>query len=186
MIASTASAQIGANPVATRACPPQFRGVAMYIEYIVKKQNDVRFICDAFEFPLPEAYGGPVGLIAEWSPILDPAHPDLLPAVLGTLAHPEPWTVRVVRNVTVPRTRRAVPTTILNVPMVDIAYTADAFGTGPVLGSTGFLSAIIRTAVGDPSLPVIQAGDTIQVLGPNGQTWFQGTMSATFVPHPAI
>jgi hypothetical protein len=110
MIASTASAQIGANPVATRACPSQFRGVAMYIEYIVKKQ--------------------------------------------------------------------------LNVPMVDIAYTADAFGTGPVLGSTGFLSAIIRTALGNPSLPVIQAGDIIQVLGPKGQTWFQGTMSATFVPHP--
>ena len=158
----------------------------MYIEYIVKKQKDVRFICDAFEFPLPAAYGGAVGLIAEWSPILDPAHPDLLPAVLGTLAQPEPWTVRVVRNVMVPRTRRAVPTTILNVPMVDIAYTADAFGTGPVLGSTGFLSAIIRTALGDPLLPVIQAGDTIQVLGPKGQIWFLGTMSANFVPHPVI
>lgn len=186
LMTSTASAQIGANPVATRSCPPQYRGVAMYIEYIVKKQNDVRFICDAFEFPLPEAYGGAVGLIAEWSPILDPAHPDLLPAVIGTLAQPEPWTVRVVRNVTVPRTRRPVPTTILNVPMVDVAYRADAFGTGPVLGSTGFLSSLIRTSLGDPSLPVIQAGDIIQVLGPNGQIWFLGTMSATFVPHPVI
>ena len=158
----------------------------MYIEYIVKKQNDVRFICDAFEFPLPEAYGGAAGLIAEWSPIIDPAHPDLLPAVLGTLAQPEPWTVRVVRNAPVVPGRRVVSTTILNVPMVDVAYTADPFGTGPVLGSTGFLSALIRTSVGDPSLPVIQAGDIIQVLGPNGQIWFLGTMSATFVPHPVI